>query len=85
MELHLALDHAGDLTAQIVHHIRDAIQAGRLEAGARMPPSRLLGTQLGVARKTVTTAYERLVAEGWLHARVGDGTYVAPGLARPVV
>lgn len=85
MELHLALDHAGDLTAQIVHHIREAIQAGRLEAGARMPPSRLLGTQLGVARKTVTTAYERLVAEGWLHARVGDGTYVAQGLARPGV
>ncbi|RAS12000.1 MocR-like pyridoxine biosynthesis transcription factor PdxR [Cupriavidus alkaliphilus] len=85
MELHLALDHAGDLTAQIVHHIRDAIQGGRLEAGARMPPSRLLGTQLGVARKTVTTAYERLVAEGWLHARVGDGTYVSQGLARPAV
>ncbi|SOY41634.1 hypothetical protein CBM2586_A11187 [Cupriavidus phytorum] len=85
MELHLALDHAGNLTAQIVHHIRDAIQGGRLEAGARMPPSRLLGTQLGVARKTVTTAYERLVAEGWLHARVGDGTYVAQGLAGPAV
>ncbi|MCY1349363.1 HTH-type transcriptional regulatory protein GabR [compost metagenome] len=85
MELHLALDHAGDLTAQIVHQIRNAIQAGRLEAGARMPPTRLLGTQLGVARKTVTTAYERLMAEGWLHARVGDGTYVAEGLARKPV
>ncbi|MBP0622119.1 PLP-dependent aminotransferase family protein [Cupriavidus consociatus] len=85
MELHLALDHAGDLTGQIVHQIRNAIQAGRLEAGARMPPTRLLGTQLGVARKTVTTAYERLVAEGWLHARVGDGTYVAEGLARKPV
>ncbi|RWA56603.1 hypothetical protein AU476_02565, partial [Cupriavidus sp. UYMSc13B] len=57
MELHLALDQASDLTAQIVHQIRDAIQGGRLEAGARMPPTRLLGTQLGVARKTVTTAY----------------------------
>jgi len=85
MELHLTLDHARDLTAQIVHQIREAIQDGRLEAGQRMPPTRLLAEQVGVARKTVTTAYERLVAEGWLAARVGDGTYVGAGLSRPRV
>lgn len=83
MEFHLSLDNSHDLTAQIVHQIRHAIQAGRLPAGQRMPPTRLLAGQVGVARKTVTTAYERLIAEGWLRARVGDGTYVGEGLARP--
>lgn len=82
MELHLSLAPGRDLTAQIATQIRDGVQAGRLEAGARMPPTRLLAGQLGVARKTVTSAYELLVAEGWLHARVGDGTYVRAGLAR---
>jgi GntR family transcriptional regulator/MocR family aminotransferase len=32
---------------------------------------------LGVGRNSVATAYERLVAEGYLDARVGAGTYVA--------
>jgi len=83
MELHLTLDPGRDLTAQIASQIRDGVQAGRLAAGDRMPPTRLLAGQLGVARKTVTSAYELLVAEGWLQARVGDGTYVGAGLARP--
>lgn len=81
MELHLSLDARHDVTAQIVHQIREAIRAGRLETGQRMPPTRLLAQQVGVARKTATTAYERLIAEGWLTARVGDGTYVSTGLA----
>lgn len=81
MELHLTLDSRHDVTGQLVHQIRDAIQAGRLRGGDRMPPSRLLAEQVGVARKTVTTVYERLVADGWLVSRVGDGTYVGTGLA----
>ncbi|MBY4945698.1 PLP-dependent aminotransferase family protein [Cupriavidus respiraculi] len=81
MELHLTLDSRRDVTGQLVHQIRAAIQAGRLRGGDRMPPSRLLAQQVGVARKTVTTVYERLAADGWLESRVGDGTYVGTGLA----
>ncbi len=81
MELHITLDSRHDITAQIVHQVREAIRSGRLGTGQRMPPTRLLAQQAGVARKTATTAYERLIAEGWLTARVGDGTYVAHGLA----
>src|SRR5690606_24263537 len=33
--------------------------------------------RLDVARNTVAVAYERLIAEGFLTARVGDGTYVS--------
>jgi Bacterial regulatory proteins, gntR family len=47
-----------------------------LRPGDRLPPTRELATQLEVSRGTVATAYERLVAEGFLTARVGAGTYV---------
>lgn len=58
--------------------LRDAIIDGRLAPGTRLPSSRSLAAELGCARATVVTAYEQLVAEGYLLARVGAGTTVAP-------
>lgn len=60
--------------------LRDAILAGRLVPGARLPASRSLAAALGVARGTVVGAYEQLVAEGYLTARIGDGTRVSADL-----
>jgi GntR family transcriptional regulator/MocR family aminotransferase len=57
--------------------LRDAIRTGRLAAGTRLPSSRDLATQLGVARGTVTLAYTQLIAEGYLVARRGSGTVVS--------
>lgn len=57
--------------------LRDAIRDGRLLPGARLPSSRDLAGQLGVARGTITAAYAQLVAEGYLLARHGSGTTVA--------
>lgn len=76
------LDARGDRASAIYRALLGAIRSGRLGVGDRLPPSRALAQDLGVARNTVATAYERLVAEGFLEARVGDGTYVA-GLAAP--
>ena len=53
---------------------------GSLPAGTRLPPTRALAAELGVARQTVVLAYERLAAEGYVRARTGSGTYVAPDL-----
>lgn len=50
---------------------------GRLRRGERLPATRELAERLQVARSTVSTAYERLTAEGYLTARVGAGTFVA--------
>ncbi len=61
--------------------LRDAVQAGRLGPGIRLPSSRQLAADLGIARNTVADAYGQLVAEGWLEARTGSGTWVAE---RPV-
>jgi GntR family transcriptional regulator/MocR family aminotransferase len=57
--------------------LRDAIRTGRLPAGSRLPSSRDLAAQLGVARGTVTLAYTQLAAEGYLVARRGSGTVVS--------
>jgi GntR family transcriptional regulator/MocR family aminotransferase len=56
---------------------------GRLRPGDRLPPSRELARSLQVSRNTVATAYERLVAEGFLTGRVGDGTFVAGSVPAP--
>src|SRR5579864_9462168 len=66
------------LTRQIYAHLRAAILNGRLRAGDRLPPSRALAQELGVARLTVATAYDWLRAEGYVSGRVGAGTFVAP-------
>lgn len=59
--------------------LRDAIRTGRLRAGTVLPSSRALAADLGVARGTITGAYEQLIAEGWLMARPGSSTAVAAG------
>jgi GntR family transcriptional regulator/MocR family aminotransferase len=57
--------------------LRDAIRTGRLGPGTRLPSSRALAADLGLARNTVAEVYSQLVAEGWLTARTGSGTAVA--------
>ncbi len=64
----------------VFERLRQGILAGTLPAGARLPPTRALATELGVARQTVVLAYERLGAEGYVRARTGSGTFVAADL-----
>ena len=75
----LHLDLAGTrVRAGLEGALRDAIRAGRLRPGTRLPSSRALAADLGVARNTVGEVYSQLVAEGWLTARTGSGTSIAP-------
>lgn len=73
---------APDQTRQfsVFERLRQGILTGSLPSGARLPPTRALAGELGVARQTVVLAYERLAAEGYVRARTGSGTYVAPDL-----
>jgi GntR family transcriptional regulator/MocR family aminotransferase len=66
----------GPLYARLTRALREAIREGRLPSGSALPPSRLLAEQLECSRSVVTEAYEQLVAEGYLAARVGSGTRV---------
>jgi GntR family transcriptional regulator/MocR family aminotransferase len=85
MDLAVDLSARGDRSTAIYRALLDAIRSGRLGSGDRLPPTRELATDLGVSRNTVATAYERLVAEGYLEARVGAGTFVTDvaGATRP--
>ena len=64
--------------AQLETGLREAIRVGRLRPDARLPSSRALAAELGVSRRLVVEAYEQLAAEGYLLARRGSGTRVAP-------
>lgn len=74
----LHLDLAGPrVRAALEAALREAVRGGRLRPGTRLPSSRALATDLGIARNTVADCYAQLVAEGWLAARQGSGTWVA--------
>ncbi|MFA3917118.1 PLP-dependent aminotransferase family protein [Ruegeria sp. 2012CJ15-1] len=58
---------------QICTAIRERSIAGELIEGTKLPPTRVFATELGVSRSTVVTAYEQLVAEGYLNSLRGSG------------
>ncbi len=65
------------LYRQLFELLRQGILAGRLKGGEKLPSSRDLASQLSVSRNTVKTAYEQLIAEGYIVSRQGAGSYVA--------
>ncbi|MFE6623635.1 PLP-dependent aminotransferase family protein [Streptomyces sp. NPDC057740] len=81
VDLHLEPAGPG-LRRGLTDALREAVRTGRLAPGSRLPSSRSLAADLGIARNTVAEAYAELVAEGWLTARQGSGTRVAD---RPVI
>jgi GntR family transcriptional regulator / MocR family aminotransferase len=77
MELHVSLIDRKNLRGEIYRQVRQAIVDGLLRPGDLLPPSRELARRLGVARMTVTAAYDRLAGEGYVTTRVGLGTVVS--------
>jgi len=76
VDLHLEL-RGPRVRAGLTDALRDAVRSGRLAPGTRLPASRVLASDLDIARSTVTECYTALVEEGWLTARPGSGTQVA--------
>lgn len=64
----------------LYERIRDGILSGKLAPSSRLPSTRALASELGVARGTVEAAYERLVAEGFVIGRGAAGSRVNPQL-----
>ena len=62
---------------QLYDQIRAHILSGRLAGGMRLPATRGLARELGCARNTVLSAYDLLLAEGYLNGAHGSGTYVS--------
>ena len=80
-----ALDPASDtpLYEQLYESLAEAMRAGELAAGTRMPGKRRLAAELSVSVNTVDGAYQILAAEGYLEARERSGFYVQEYLALP--
>jgi GntR family transcriptional regulator / MocR family aminotransferase len=76
-DLLLALEPGLGRRRGLEQALRRAIRGGRIAVGERLPATRVLARDLGVARGTVVEAYEQLIAEGYLTARQGSGTEVA--------
>lgn len=76
MELHVVINGRKDLAQQLYQQLREAIESGRLAAGTRLPPSRLLAEQLGISRKTISDTYSVLTYENFLVGKIGSGTFV---------
>lgn len=70
------------LQRQIRRQIVAAISAGSLPSGRRLPSSRSLARELGIARNTVSLAYQELVAEGHLRASERSGVFVSDMVRR---
>ncbi|MBR1176938.1 PLP-dependent aminotransferase family protein [Bradyrhizobium sp. KB893862 SZCCT0404] len=66
---------------QIYEALRDQIMARVYGTDGQLPSSRALAGEMGVARSTVTVAYEQLAAEGFIETRHG----ARPRVARAVV
>src|SRR5690349_15784373 len=84
-ELLLTLDRGAPrpLRAQLGDGVRGLVRAGRLPAHERLPATRALAADLGVSRRLVVDAYAQLLAEGYLVARGGSGTFVAETAGAP--
>lgn len=78
MELIIPFDSqsGNPLYEQIYAHIKDEIRSARLEAGSRLPSTRILAQNLKVSRSTTQMAYDQLVSEGYIEALPCKGYYV---------
>ena len=72
------LDRSSDvsITQQLVDRFSAAIEAGELEPGSKLPPTRELAAEAGVNHLTAARAYRKLAELGYVTASVGRGTFV---------
>ena len=69
-----------NLQGQIRQKLVEGILNGTFPAGTKLPSSRKLAKQLGVARNTVVLAYEQLVEENYLESRQRSGIFVSQSI-----
>lgn len=63
---------------QVRAQVVDAVNAGRVAAGERLPTVRALATELGLAVNTVAKAYRELEHDAVIETRGRSGTFIAP-------
>jgi GntR family transcriptional regulator/MocR family aminotransferase len=74
--------NAAPLYRQIAEGIDRDVASGRFRPGERLPSTRVLAHQLGVARRTVRAAYTELEREGWVVCTPRSGVFIADALPK---
>ena len=79
MGLALDIQRASDVPVyrQIIEQIVMLVRSGELKPGDQVPPERELSAQLGIARGTITKAYEELARSGILEVTQGRGSFIS--------
>lgn len=80
--IYLEPDSPLSLQSQIRQRVVEGIIGGAFPAGSRLPSTRKLARQLGVARNTVVLAYEQLTGEGFIETRERSGIFVRENILR---
>lgn len=78
---HLQREGKSTLSQQVYQLLREAIRRQQITADSPLPASRILAKTLQIGRNTVLSAYDQLLAEGYLYSRPGAGTFVSPAFA----
>jgi GntR family transcriptional regulator/MocR family aminotransferase len=73
-------DKSGVLYVRLYQRMRALILEGSWPSGMRVPSSRTLASDLGIARNTASLAIDQLLADGWVETRSRSGTFVSASL-----
>ena len=76
MDLRISTNDGKPIYLQIVSQVNYLVASGQLEAGAELPPIRVLAEQLLINPNTVARAYRELEIAGVVEKRRTAGTYV---------
>ncbi|MFK9090904.1 PLP-dependent aminotransferase family protein [Bacillus salipaludis] len=78
LEITLDLDPGSGepLYIQLYNFFKKEIQTGKIEPGEKLPSKRKLSHHLRISQNTVETAYEQLLAEGYVESVERKGIYV---------
>ena len=74
--IHIDPTRDESLQSQIRNKLVEGILVGSFALGSRLPSSRKLAQQIGVARNTVVLVYQTLLDEGYIVSRERSGIYV---------
>lgn len=74
-----SVDHESKVTLyeQLRTQIIEQVASGELIVGTKLPPVRVLATELGVAPYTAARVYRLLEQDGFLETRGRNGTVIA--------
>ncbi len=66
---------------QIYNNVIKLASAGVLKSGDRLPPVRVMASQLGINPNTVAKAFRTLENDGYIYSTVGRGTFLSDKLS----